>query len=84
MDFSSSGSRETKSWEGDLLTEAEDQKYEEIFHYVSDLKEISASHLQRKYGLGYPRAARLIDRLEEEGIIGPARGSKAREVLIHK
>jgi len=62
--------------------DAEDQKYEEIFSYVSELKEISASHLQRKYGLGYPRAARLIDRLEEEGIVGPARGSKAREVLI--
>lgn len=64
--------------------EEEDQKYAEIFKYVSDLKEVSASHLQRKYGLGYPRAARLIDRLEEEGVIGPARGSKPREVLAQK
>ena len=62
----------------------DDQKYEEIFSYVSELKEVSASHLQRKYGLGYPRAARLIDRLEEEGVIGPARGSKPREVLDTK
>ena len=62
----------------------EDQKYAEIFKYVSDLKEVSASHLQRKYSLGYPRAARLIDRLEEEGVIGPSRGSKPREVLAYK
>ena len=62
----------------------EDQTYKDIFAYVSELKEVSASLLQRKYGLGYPRAARLIDRLEEEGIIGPAKGSKPREVLAHK
>ena len=65
-----------------VLQETDDRKYEEIFSYVSDLKEVSASHLQRKYGLGYPRAARLIDKLEEEGVVGPARGSKPREVLI--
>lgn len=67
-----------------FLDPEEDQKYEEVFSYVSELKEISASHLQRRYGLGYPRAARLIDRLEEEGVVGPARGSKPREVLVHK
>lgn len=64
--------------------DSEDQTYKDIFAYVSDLKEVSASHLQRKYGLGYPRAARLIDRLEEEGIVGPARGSKPREVLTNR
>ena len=64
--------------------DSEDQTYKDIFAYVSDLKEVSASHLQRKYGLGYPRAARLIDRLEEEGIVGPARGSKPREVLANR
>ena len=63
---------------------AEDQTYGEIFNYVSELKEVSASHLQRKYGLGYPRAARFIDKLEEEGVIGPARGSRPREVLSQK
>ena len=68
----------------DMFLEQVDQKYAEIFSYVSELKEVSASHLQRKYGLGYPRAARVIDRLEEEGVVGPARGSKPREVLIHK
>ncbi len=68
----------------EISLDIEDQKYEEIFSYVSELKEISASHLQRKYGLGYPRAARFIDKLEEEGVVGPSRGSKPREVLIHK
>ncbi|MDE0518257.1 MAG: DNA translocase FtsK 4TM domain-containing protein, partial [Bdellovibrionales bacterium] len=60
----------------EISLEQDDNKYKEVFHYVSELKEVSASHLQRKYGLGYPRAARLIDRLEEEGVVGPARGSK--------
>ena len=82
-----SSSREKKSLypsPEEMGTDLEDQKYAEVFEYVSDLKEVSASHLQRKYGLGYPRAARLIDRLEEEGVVGPARGSKPREVLSHK
>ena len=43
---------------------------------------ISASLVQRKYRLGYNRAARIIDLLEERGIIGPQNGSKPREVLV--
>ena len=42
----------------------------------------SASLLQRRFRLGYNRAARCIDLLEERGIVGPANGSKPREVLI--
>ena len=42
----------------------------------------SASLLQRKFRLGYNRAARCIDLLEERGIIGPQNGSKPREVLV--
>jgi DNA segregation ATPase FtsK/SpoIIIE, S-DNA-T family len=38
--------------------------------------------LQRRLGLGYTRAARLVDMMEEDGIVGPAKGSKPREVLI--
>ena len=44
--------------------------------------QISASIIQRKYSIGYNRAARIIDLFEEQGIIGPANGSKPRDVLI--
>ena len=43
---------------------------------------ISASLIQRKYRIGYNRAARIVDLLEERGIIGPQNGSKPREVLV--
>jgi S-DNA-T family DNA segregation ATPase FtsK/SpoIIIE len=44
----------------------------------------STSHLQRKLGIGYSRAAQLMDALEERGIIGPADGSKPRKVLARE
>jgi len=40
------------------------------------------SMIQRKMGLGYTRAARLIDMMEEEGIVGPYQGSKPRDILV--
>ncbi|MBP0979805.1 MAG: DNA translocase FtsK [Oscillospiraceae bacterium] len=49
-----------------------------------DNGEISASFLQRKLKLGYPKAARLIDEMEEQGIIGPKDGSKPRQTLISR
>ncbi len=45
-------------------------------------KKISTSLLQRRMRIGYPRAARLMDQLEEEGIVGPSDGSKSRDVII--
>jgi S-DNA-T family DNA segregation ATPase FtsK/SpoIIIE len=42
----------------------------------------STSLLQRRFGIGYNRAARVIDQLESDGVIGPANGSKPREVYI--
>lgn len=62
--------------------EYEDPLYNEIVEYVIMAGQASASKLQRKYSLGYNRAARIIDLLEERGIIGPANGSKPREVLV--
>ncbi|PID83541.1 hypothetical protein CSB11_00545 [Candidatus Campbellbacteria bacterium] len=44
----------------------------------------STSYLQRKFGIGYARAAKLIDILEEKGVVGPQNGSKPREVLVEK
>ena len=64
--------------------EYEDPLYNEIVDYVIQAGKISASLIQRKYRLGYNRAARIIDLLEERGIIGPQNGSKPREVLIKK
>ena len=61
----------------------DDPLYNEIYAYVTSQEKISASFIQRKYRLGYNRAARLIDTLEERGVIGPQNGSKPREVLIH-
>ena len=60
----------------------DDPLYNEIVEFVITSGKASASLLQRKYKLGYNRAARIIDLLEERGIIGPQNGSKPREVLV--
>lgn len=61
-----------------------DPLYEEIKAYVIDAQKASTSLLQRRFGIGYNRAARMIDLLEQKGVIGPAQGSKPREVFIKK
>lgn len=63
-------------------TEEYDEKYDEILAWVATQKEVSASLIQRRFQLGYPRAARLIETFERENVIGPANGSKPRQVLI--
>lgn len=60
----------------------DDPLYNEIVDFVIKSGKTSASLLQRKYRLGYNRAARMIDLLEERGIVGPPNGSKPREVLV--
>ena len=59
-----------------------DERYDEILSWVSSQKAVSASLLQRKFSLGYPRAARMVEIFEKEGVVGPANGSKPRPVLI--
>ncbi len=59
-----------------------DERYDEILAWTSGQKEVSASLIQRKFRLGYPRAARLIEIFEKEGVVGPANGSKPRQVLV--
>jgi S-DNA-T family DNA segregation ATPase FtsK/SpoIIIE len=67
---------------GDDAGEEFDDRYDEILEQVSLMKEVSASMLQRKFRLGYPRAARMIEVFEQQGVVGPANGSKPRKVLI--
>ena len=61
-----------------------DDLYEDARTTVIDAGKASTSYLQRKLGVGYARAARLIDMLEERGVIGPGSGAKPRDVLIKK
>ena len=58
--------------------------YDEILAYIMNTGECSASMLQRKFKLGYNRAARIVDRFEDEGIVTPADGSKPRKVIYKK
>lgn len=62
--------------------EYDDPLYNDIVEFVITSGKASASLLQRRFKLGYNRAARIIDLLEERGIIGPQNGSKPREVLV--
>lgn len=68
----------------DATNPAVDPMYEECKAFVIESQKASTSLLQRRFGLGYNRAARLIDILEENGIIGPNVGSKPREVYVKK
>jgi len=70
----------------EIIVQQEAEKDEDLFRKAAELvirhKQGSVSLLQRRLAVGYQRAARLIDQLEEEGIVGPYDGSKAREVLV--
>lgn len=61
--------------------DTDDELYEEAKHIAKEAGKISASLLQRKLQIGYARAARLLDLMEEEGIIGPAQGARPREII---
>ncbi|MBD3360738.1 hypothetical protein GF366_02975 [Candidatus Peregrinibacteria bacterium] len=60
----------------------EDAMYEAAFNLVKETRKASASLLQRRLKVGYARAARLIDILEDNGVVGPADGAKPRKILI--
>ena len=66
----------------DKKDDYEEPLYDEIVEFVITQGKASASLLQRRFRLGYNRAARCIDLLEERGIVGPPNGSKPREVLV--
>ncbi|HUR80064.1 MAG TPA: DNA translocase FtsK [Thermoanaerobaculia bacterium] len=60
----------------------EDPKYDEAVRVVLTTGQASASYLQRRLKLGYSRAARLIEIMEANGVVGPSQGSKPREILV--
>jgi S-DNA-T family DNA segregation ATPase FtsK/SpoIIIE len=60
----------------------DDELYEEARETVIKAGKASSSYLQRKFKIGYARAARLLDILEERGVVGPGEGAKPREVLV--
>ena len=69
------------------VAEKDDEKdpmFEKAVELVLHTGQASASYLQRKLKLGYARAARIIDQMEMEGIVGPSEGSKPREILISR
>ncbi|MFC3040353.1 DNA translocase FtsK [Virgibacillus xinjiangensis] len=62
--------------------EVDDDLYEEAVQLITEMQSASVSMLQRRFRIGYTRAARLIDAMEDRGIVGPYEGSKPRSVLV--
>ncbi|HEY6004273.1 MAG TPA: DNA translocase FtsK 4TM domain-containing protein [Anaeromyxobacter sp.] len=67
---------------GGADVDEDDPVYDEAVELVSRMEEVSVSKLQREMRLGYNKAAKIIERMEREGIVGPANGVKPRQVLI--
>jgi S-DNA-T family DNA segregation ATPase FtsK/SpoIIIE len=59
-----------------------DELYDQALAVVGEMRQVSISMLQRKMRIGYNRAARMIERMERDGVVGPADGAKPREVLL--
>jgi S-DNA-T family DNA segregation ATPase FtsK/SpoIIIE len=68
--------------ESDLGDMDDEELYEQALNVVVETRKASASLLQRRLKLGYARAARLLDLMEKNGVIGPVNGAKARDVFI--
>ncbi|WP_096154582.1 MULTISPECIES: DNA translocase FtsK [Bacillus] len=65
------------------MEEVEDDLYDEAVQLIMEMQTASVSMLQRRFRIGYTRAARLIDAMEARGVVGPYEGSKPRAVLIN-
>ena len=61
--------------------DSEEEEYERAKQIVYEKKSASASYLQRRMKIGYNKAARYVERMEEDGIVGPPNGSKPREII---
>lgn len=89
MDFVESGGQDengdvtvTIPGNSGIVTASNDPKYDEAVQVAIETRKVSASFLQRRLGIGYNRAARIIELMEERGIVGPQQGSKPRKVLV--
>jgi S-DNA-T family DNA segregation ATPase FtsK/SpoIIIE len=66
---------------GELSPEDEDELYDDAVNFVIDSNKCSTSMIQRKFKIGYNRAARIVDAMEAMGVVGPTDGARPREVL---
>lgn len=80
--YDQSVTRERPSKKAATLANADDSAYSDAVRTVVQSGQASISYLQRRLRLGYARAARLVDRMESEGIVGPPDGSRTREILV--
>lgn len=70
--------------EEDTILEETDELFDEAVQLVVSMQTASVSMLQRRFRIGYSRAARIVDQMEQRGIVGPSEGSKPRQVLVHQ
>jgi len=77
---------EEKKEKGQEAAEEEeyDEKYDEAVAFVAETGQASISLVQRRFRIGYNRAARIVEKMEQEGVVGPSDGVKPREVLVKK
>ncbi|MGE8204022.1 DNA translocase FtsK [Heyndrickxia sp. NPDC080065] len=68
----------------ELVEEVDDELYDDAVQLIAEMQTASVSMLQRRFRIGYTRAARLIDEMEVRGVVGPYEGSKPRAVLVPK
>jgi S-DNA-T family DNA segregation ATPase FtsK/SpoIIIE len=73
-----------KEKEGAAGDDDYDEKYDEAVAFVAETGQASISLIQRRFRVGYNRAARIVEKMEEEGVVGPSDGVKPREVLVKK
>jgi S-DNA-T family DNA segregation ATPase FtsK/SpoIIIE len=72
----------TSAMDEEEVTEEDEELVEKCLEIIRQEKRASTSLLQRRLRLGYTRAARIVDILEQRGILGPGEGAKPREILV--